>query len=61
MGYCMGCGRWLEERDNIGWQFFGIICGSCFLPFGEYVVENIEELVAIERAEQNAPGIFGTA
>lgn len=58
---CKVCGRRLEEGDNIGWRYFGMICGCCFLPCAEYVVENIYALEAISLMNQIAPGIYGEA
>ncbi len=59
--FCKLCGRPLEEGDNIAWRYFGMICGSCFLPLAGFVVENMEGLEAIVRAYQIAPGICGEA
>ena len=59
--FCKVCHRPLEVDDNIAWRYLGMICGSCFLPFAGYVLENMEELEAVVKANQNAPGIYGEA
>ena len=61
MGFCRVCGRALEESDCIGWRYFEMICGGCFLPFAGYILENIEGLEATVKAYNNAPGALGEA
>jgi hypothetical protein len=59
--FCKVCGKVLAGSDNIAWRYFGMICGSCFLPFAGYILENMEGLEAIAKAYQCAPGIYGEA
>lgn len=59
--FCKACGRALQGTDNIAWRYFGIICGSCFLPFAGYVLKNFEALEAVKKANQISPGIYGEA
>jgi len=58
---CKICGKALEERDTIAWRFFEMVCGSCFLPCAKYILENMEGLEAVVRADQITPGIYGQA
>jgi len=60
-GFCKFCGRALNGGDIVAWRYFGVICGNCFLPYAKYVLENIEELEAVTKAIENAPGMCGEA
>ncbi len=54
---CRLCGRTLDGEDDIGWRYFGMICGSCFLPYAQYFLENLDGMEAEERLNQYSPGL----
>jgi hypothetical protein len=60
-GLCKICGRPLDGEDIVAWRHLGMICGSCFLPFAGYVLDHMEELESVVRANANAPGVYGDA
>lgn len=59
--FCRLCGKEVDWRDNIAWRYFGIICGSCFLPCATYILENIEDLEVNVRLSQSTIWVFGEA
>lgn len=61
MDFCRFCGREIEWKDNIAWRYFGIICGSCFMPYAAYVLENMEDLEVNVKASQSTQWIMGEA
>ncbi|MCX8118562.1 MAG: hypothetical protein N3G78_11590 [Desulfobacterota bacterium] len=51
----------MEGRDNIGWRFFGALCGRCFLPKAEVLLKHLEEWEAYWWTIRFAPNNEGWA
>ncbi len=60
-GICMVCGKLLEGEDLVAWKFLDLICGECFLPLAEYVLDHTEELEWINKNHSYLTGFHGFA
>jgi len=55
--FCRCCGRSIDVRDNISWKYFGFLCGSCFLPWADYFLKNLDWMEAEEKLSNSSPVI----
>jgi hypothetical protein len=60
-GICAVCGKLLEGEYLVAWKFLDLICGGCFFPLAEYVLDHIEELEWVTKNRSYLPGFYGFA